>query len=55
MPPPPPTDRFQYAYDRDGNHHYQADLVDAALSELYHANSASYGRRQHGVRRARAG
>ena len=33
------TDRFQYGYDRDGDRLYQANLVDAALSELYHANS----------------
>ena len=37
------TDRFQYGYDRDGNVLYQADLVDAALSELYHANSTQSG------------
>ena len=37
------TDRFQYAYDRAGNRLYQADLVDAALSELYHANSTEAG------------
>jgi YD repeat-containing protein len=44
-PTPTPTsaDRFQYAYDRDGNALYRADLVDAALSELYHANSAQPG------------
>jgi hypothetical protein len=42
-PTPTSTDRFQYAYDRDGNRLYQADLVDAALSELYHASSTQSG------------
>ena len=37
------TDRFQYGYDRDGNRLYQADLVDAALSALYHASSGAAG------------
>ena len=42
-PTPTSTDRFQYAYDRDGNVLYQNDLVDAALSELYHASSTQAG------------
>jgi YD repeat-containing protein len=37
------ADRYQYGYDADGNRLYQADLVDAALSELYHANSTQAG------------
>ncbi|HWE97544.1 MAG TPA: RHS repeat-associated core domain-containing protein [Tepidisphaeraceae bacterium] len=35
--------RYQYGYDRAGDRLYQADLVDAALSELYHANSTLTG------------
>ncbi len=37
------TVRYQYGYDRDSNVLYRADLVDAALSELYHANSSASG------------
>jgi YD repeat-containing protein len=36
-------DRFQYGYDRNGNRLYEKNLVDAAFSELYHANGASNG------------
>ncbi len=35
--------RYQYGYDRDGNALYRKDLVAAALSELYHANSSGTG------------
>jgi RHS repeat-associated protein len=35
------TDRFQYLYDRDGNRLYKNNLVNAAFSELYHANGAN--------------
>src|SRR6185437_1626312 len=35
--------RYQYGYDRDGDVLYRADLVDTALSELYHANSTTSG------------
>ena len=35
--------RYQYGYDRDGDALYRKDLVNAALSELYHANSAASG------------
>lgn len=37
------TDRFQYAYDADGNVLYENNLVDPSLSELFHANSTSSG------------
>jgi RHS repeat-associated protein len=37
------TVRYQYGYDRDGDVLYRSDLVNTALSELYHANSASSG------------
>jgi RHS repeat-associated protein len=37
------TDRFQYGYDRDGNRLFRKNLVDAAFSELYHANGATAG------------
>ncbi len=37
------VDRFQYGYDRNGNRLYEQNLVDAAFSELYHANGASNG------------
>jgi RHS repeat-associated protein len=37
------TDRFQYAYDRDGNVLYKNNLVNPTFSELYHANAASSG------------
>ena len=37
----PSTDRFQYAYDQDGNVLYKNNLVAPTFSELYHANSSS--------------
>jgi hypothetical protein len=37
------TDRFKYGYDRDSNRLYRENLVDAAFSELYHADGASNG------------
>ncbi|HXG09406.1 MAG TPA: hypothetical protein VNK04_06420 [Gemmataceae bacterium] len=37
------TDRFAYGYDRNSNRLYRQNLVDAAFSELYHANGASEG------------
>ncbi len=37
------TDRFQYAYDQDGNVLYKNNLVNSAFSELYHANGSSNG------------
>src|SRR5579885_1348460 len=37
------TDRFQYGYDRDSNVLFKANLVDAAFSELYHANGPGNG------------
>jgi len=37
------VDRFQYGYDRGGDRLYQANLINAALSELYHANSTTSG------------
>ena len=37
------TDRFQYAYDRNGNVLYKNNLVNPTFSELYHANAASSG------------
>ena len=41
--PNSPTDRFQYAYDQDGNVLYKNNLVNSSFSELYHANSTSSG------------
>lgn len=38
-----PTDRFQYAYDRDSNALYRKNVVNGNFSELYHANSSSTG------------
>ncbi len=37
------VDRLQYGYDRAGDRLYQANLINAALSELYHASSAASG------------
>ncbi len=37
------TDRFKYGYDRDSNRLYRENAVNAAFSELYHANGASNG------------
>jgi len=37
------TDRFQLGYDRDSNVLFKKNVVDAAFSELYHANGASNG------------
>jgi RHS repeat-associated protein len=37
------TDRFKYGYDRDSNRLYRENLVNAAFSELYHADGASGG------------
>jgi hypothetical protein len=36
-----PTERYQYAYDRDGNVLYKNDLVNPSDSELYHANGVA--------------
>jgi YD repeat-containing protein len=41
--PSSPTDRFQYAYDRDSNVLYKNNVVSTSFSELYHANSSSSG------------
>ncbi len=35
--------RFQYGYDRSGDVLYKNDLVDQALSELYHTNTFGFG------------
>ena len=35
--------RFRYGYDRDGNRLYRENVVNAAFSELYHANGAAAG------------
>src|SRR5947209_6370973 len=37
------TDRFQYGYDRDSERLYKQNAVNAAFSELYHANGAANG------------
>ncbi len=37
------TDDFRYGYDRDSNRLYRQNALDAAFSELYHANGASNG------------
>src|SRR5262249_4293372 len=37
------TDRFQYGYDRDSNVLFKKNVVDAAFSQLYHANGESGG------------
>ena len=37
------TDRFQYAYDNDGNALYKNNLAISSLSELYHPNSGTSG------------
>src|SRR5207248_11205785 len=37
------TNRFQYGYDRDGNVLYKKNVVNTAMSELYHANGAANG------------
>jgi YD repeat-containing protein len=37
------TDRFKYAYDRDGNVLYRTNELNHAFDELYHANGASNG------------
>src|SRR5206468_9100827 len=37
------TDRFKYAYDRDGNRLYRTNEVNHSFDELYHANGASNG------------
>jgi RHS repeat-associated protein len=37
------TDRFKYGYDRDSNRLYRENAVNAAFSELYHADGASAG------------
>ncbi len=41
--PTSPTDRFQYAYDRNSNVLYKSNLLSSSNSELYHANAASSG------------
>jgi RHS repeat-associated protein len=41
-------ERFQYAYDRDGNTLYQKDLANAFQSELYYPNSMPPGDRNMG-------
>jgi YD repeat-containing protein len=35
------TDRFQYAYDRDGNPLFRDNLVNSAFGELYHASGVA--------------
>ena len=35
------NERFQYAYDQDGNVLYKNNIVAPTFSELYHANSSS--------------
>src|SRR5437868_11791652 len=42
------TDRVQYGYDRDGDVLYKNNLVNYAMSELYHANGAANGYDQLG-------
>src|SRR5260370_27473774 len=37
------TDETQYGYDRDGNVLYANNMVNAAFSDVYHANGASNG------------
>ncbi len=37
------TDRFKYGYDRNSNRLYRENVVNAAFSELYHADGASAG------------
>jgi RHS repeat-associated protein len=37
------TDRFKYGYDRNGNRLYRQNVVNAAFSELYHADGAGAG------------
>ena len=36
-----PTDRFQYAYDRDANVLYRNNIVKNTFSELYHSNGVA--------------
>lgn len=37
------ADDFQYGYDRDGNVLYKNNLLNSAMSELYHASSGTTG------------
>ena len=37
------TERFQYAYDADGNVLYKDNIIAPSFSELYHANSTTSG------------
>ncbi|MCL4852622.1 MAG: RHS repeat-associated core domain-containing protein, partial [Bryobacteraceae bacterium] len=37
------TDRFGYGHDRNGDRLYRENLVDAAFSELYHADGSAGG------------
>src|SRR5206468_11520825 len=37
------TDRFQYGYSRDSERLYRQNAVNAAFSELYHANGSANG------------
>jgi RHS repeat-associated protein len=37
------SDRFKYGYDRNGNRLYRENALDAAFSELYHANGPANG------------
>ena len=50
-----PTDRFQYAYDRDGNTLYKnivgQGTTAAALSELYHSNGVAENNSYDGLNR----
>ncbi len=39
----PSDDRFQYAYDRDGNVLYERNRIASSMSELFHANSSTSG------------
>jgi len=36
-----PTDRFQYAYDRNSNVLYRNNIVNTAFGELYHTNGVA--------------
>src|SRR5262249_11210416 len=38
-----PTDRFKYAYDRDGNRLYRTNELNHSFDELYHANGPGSG------------
>jgi RHS repeat-associated protein len=38
-----PTDHFAYGHDRNGNRLFRENLINAALSELYHGDGAAEG------------